>query len=126
MEKINCIIVEDEPLAVEILVDYIKQVPFLHLKAICNDALYAMEILKSLEIQLVFLDIHLPKLKGIDFIKTLHHPPKVIITTAYRDYAIEGFELAVLDYLLKPINFNRFLVAVNKLKPLHSSSGTGS
>lgn len=116
MEKFNCIIVEDEPIAAEILEDYVKQVPFLNLKAVCNDAIYAMEILKKEAIHVVFLDIHLPKLKGIDFIKTLKNPPQIIITTAYRDYAIEGYELSVLDYLVKPINFNRFLMAVNKVK----------
>ena len=115
MEKINCIIVEDEPLAAEVLEDYIRQVPFLELKATCSDAIYAMEILQKENIDAVFLDIHLPKLKGLDFIKALKHPPKVIITSAYRDYAIEGFELNVTDYLVKPVNFNRFLMAVNKL-----------
>lgn len=117
MEKFNCIIVEDEPLAAEVLEDYIKQVPFLLLKGICGDAIYAMEILKKEKIEIVFLDIHLPRLKGLDFIKALKTPPQIIITSAYRDYAIEGYELNVIDYLVKPINFNRFLMAVNKLKP---------
>jgi DNA-binding LytR/AlgR family response regulator len=126
MEKFNCIIVEDEPIAAEILEDYVKQVPFLNLKAVCNDAIYAMEILKKETIHVVFLDIHLPKLKGIDFIKTLKNPPQIIITTAYRDYAIEGYELSVLDYLVKPINFNRFLIAVNKVKlQQFAESGSG-
>jgi DNA-binding LytR/AlgR family response regulator len=116
MEKFNCIIVEDEPLAAEVLQDYISQVPFLELKAVCADAIYAMEVMQMEKIQAVFLDIHLPRLKGLDFIKTLSHPPQIIITSAYRDYAIEGFELNVTDYLVKPINFNRFLAAVNKLR----------
>ena len=116
MEKYNCIIVEDEPLAAEVLEDYIKQVPFLELKGICPDAIFAMEILQKRKIDVVFLDIHLPKLKGLDFIKTLKNPPQIIVTTAYREYAIESFELNVLDYLVKPVNFNRFLMAVNKLK----------
>src|SRR6187399_3311924 len=119
MEKYNCIIVEDEPLAVEVLEDYIKQVPFLELKSICPDAIFAMEILRKQKIDVVFLDIHLPKLKGLDFIKTLKNPPQIIVTTAYREYAIEGYELNVLDYLVKPINFSRFLMAVNKLKTQH-------
>ncbi|HMF72977.1 MAG TPA: LytTR family DNA-binding domain-containing protein [Flavitalea sp.] len=123
MEKFNCIIVEDEPLAAEILEDYVKQVPFLSLKAVCSDAIYAMEILKKETIQVVFLDIHLPKLKGIDFIKTLKNAPQIIITTAYRDYAIEGYELSVLDYLVKPIDFNRFLMAVNKVKQQQIAEG---
>jgi DNA-binding LytR/AlgR family response regulator len=117
MEKFNCIIVEDEPLAAEVLEDYIKQVPFLQLKGICYDAIYAMEMLQKEKIEAVFLDIHLPRVKGLEFIKALSKPPQIIITSAYRDYAIEGFELNVIDYLVKPINFNRFLKAVNKLKP---------
>lgn len=121
MEKYNCIVVEDEPLAAEVLEDYIKQVPFLELKSICPDAIFAMEILQKQKIDVVFLDIHLPKLKGLDFIKTLKNPPQIIVTTAYREYAIEGYELNVLDYLVKPINFNRFLMAVNKLKTQTSS-----
>lgn len=116
MEKYNCIIVEDEPLAAEVLEDYVKQVPFLNLKAVCTDAIYALETLQRNSIDVVFLDIHLPRLKGLDFIKTLKNPPQVIITTAYRDYAVESFELSVLDYLVKPINFNRFLMAVNKIR----------
>ena len=116
MEKFNCLIVEDEPLAAEILQDYIGQLPFLECKNICRDAIYAMQVLQSEKIDVMFLDIHLPKIKGLDFIKTLKYPPQVIITTAYREYAIDGYELNVVDYLLKPINFNRFLAAVNKLK----------
>src|ERR1700754_7264 len=102
MEKFNCIIVEDEPLAAEVLQDYISEVPFLELKAVCADAIYAMEVMQKEKIEAVFLDIHLPRLKGLDFIKTLAHPPQIIITSAYRDYAIEGFELNVTDYLVKP------------------------
>ncbi len=114
----NCIIVEDEPLAAEVLLDYIKQVSFLNLKGICTDAIYAMEILQKEKIDLIFLDIHLPKLKGIDFIKTLAKPPQIIITSAYHEYALKGYEYNVLDYLLKPIEFSRFLTAVNKLKSI--------
>ncbi len=115
MLKYNCLIVEDEPLAAEVLRDYIHQVPFLELKQICADALYAMEILQSEKVDLIFLDIHLPKLKGLDFLEALKTPPSVIITSAYKDYALQGFELNVIDYLLKPIRFNRFLKAVDKL-----------
>jgi DNA-binding LytR/AlgR family response regulator len=115
MQRYNCIIVEDEPIAAEVLEDYIKQVPFLELKAICSDAIYAMEMLQHKKIDLIFLDIHLPKLKGLDFIKTLKNPPLIIITSAYQEYALQGYELNVIDYLLKPIEFNRFLMAVNKL-----------
>jgi DNA-binding LytR/AlgR family response regulator len=108
--------VEDEPLAAEVLQDYVKQVPFLTLKGVCGDAIYAMEMLQKEKIDLIFLDIHLPKLKGLDFIKTLKHPPHIIITTAYHEYALQGYEYNVVDYLLKPVEFSRFLMAVNKLR----------
>ena len=115
MQQYNCIIVEDEPLAAEVLQDYIRQVPFLQLKGICADAIYAMEMLQTEKIDLIFLDIHLPKLKGLDFIKTLKHPPHIIIVSAYHEYALQGYEYNVTDYLLKPVEFSRFLMAVNKL-----------
>lgn len=116
MHQYNCIIVEDEPLAAEVLQDYIGQIPFLHLKGICSDAILALEMLQKEKIDLIFLDIHLPKLKGLDFIKTLKNPPHIIITTAYHEFALQGYEYNVLDYLLKPVEFNRFVMAVNKLK----------
>lgn len=116
MEKFNCIIVEDERLASELLEDYIKDTPFLALKHSCSDALNALEILQSEQVEVIFLDINLPKLKGLDFIKTLKKAPQIIITTAHREFALDGYELNVVDYLLKPISFNRFLMAVNKLK----------
>lgn len=118
MKKISCLILEDEPLAAEVLEDYINQIPFLERKATCADAIYALEILQTGAIDLIFLDIHLPGIKGIDFIKTLRNPPKVIITSAYPEYALEGYELNVVDYLLKPIEWKRFLMAVNKLAPV--------
>ncbi|MBC7884753.1 MAG: response regulator transcription factor [Saprospiraceae bacterium] len=116
MDKFSCIIVEDEPLAVEILEDYIAQIPFLELKEVCPDAIFALECLNREKIDLIFLDIHLPKLKGLDFIRSLRYPPQVIIVSAYHEYAIDGYELNVLDYLLKPIEFSRFFKAVSKLK----------
>ncbi|RYF84870.1 MAG: response regulator transcription factor [Chitinophagaceae bacterium] len=133
MKKISCLILEDEPLAAEVLEDYIHQVPFLQLKATCTDAIYAMEVLQTEAIDLIFLDIHLPKIKGLDFIKTLRNPPKVIITSAYQEYALQGYELNVVDYLLKPIEWSRFLMAVNKLEQptevnsyaQHVNAGTG-
>ena len=116
MSKISCIIIEDEPLAVKVLSDYILQVPFLDLKGTFKDAILATDYLRENSIDLIFLDIHLPKLKGIAFLRTLTHPPAVIITTAYHQYAVEGFNLNVTDYLLKPFELERFLVAVNKVR----------
>ena len=116
MDMLNCLIVEDEPLAAEILSDYVAQIPYLQLVAICPDAIYAMEQLQNHSIDVLFLDIHLPKLKGLDFLRSLRHPPKVILTTAYHQYALESYELEVVDYLLKPIEFSRFVKAVEKLK----------
>jgi two-component system LytT family response regulator len=116
MSEIKCIIVEDEPLAAKVLKDYILQVPFLQLQATFKDALLATDWLRHNTTDLIFLDIHLPKLKGMAFLKTLSNPPAVIITTAYHEYAVEGFNLNVTDYLLKPFEFERFLVAVSKVR----------
>ncbi|WP_315818515.1 LytTR family DNA-binding domain-containing protein [Paraflavitalea speifideaquila] len=116
MPNLKCIIIEDEPLAVKVLVDYISQVPFLELQGTFKDAILATDYLRQNNTDLIFLDIHLPKLKGMAFIKTLTHPPAIIITTAYHQYAVEGFDLNVADYLLKPFDFERFLVAVSKVK----------
>jgi len=116
MSNIKCIIVEDEPLAVKVLSDYISQVPFLELQGTFKDAILATDYLRNNHTDLIFLDIHLPKLKGMAFLKTLIHPPAVIITTAYHQYAVEGFDLNVTDYLLKPFEFERFLIAVTKVK----------
>src|SRR6476619_1186849 len=116
MSKIKCIIIEDEPLAVKVLSDYVSQTPFLELQATFKDAILATDWLRYNVTDLIFLDIHLPKLKGMAFLKTLIHPPAVIITTAYHQYAVEGFNLSVTDYLLKPFEFERFLTAVTKVK----------
>lgn len=120
MSDIRCIIVEDEPLAAKVLSDYIGQVPFLQLMGTFKDAILATEYLHDNTVDLMFLDIHLPKLKGMAFLKTLPDPPHVIITTAYHQYAVEGFNLNVTDYLLKPFDFERFLNAVNKVKSTQS------
>ncbi len=119
---IHCLIVEDEPLAAEVLTDYIRQLPYLKLVKVCPDAIYALEILQQEKIQLLFLDIHLPGLKGLDFLKSLPSPPRVILTTAFHQYALEGYELNVVDYLLKPIEFQRFLSAVNKVQSSFSNT----
>ncbi len=124
--KIHCMIIEDEPLAVELLEDFIAQVPFLELESVCHDAIFAMQVLKEKPIDLLFLDIHLPKLKGLDFLATLKNPPKVIVTTAYHEFAVKSYEFNVLDYLLKPIEFSRFMVAVQKALPAVSISEISS
>jgi len=113
--NIKCLIVEDEPLAVDVISDFIKQVPFLQLVSVCNDAFSAMEVLKTETIDLIFLDIHLPKLKGLDFLSTLKKAPMVIITTAYHEFALKSYEYNVIDYLLKPIEFSRFMIAISKV-----------
>lgn len=120
MSKISCIIIEDEPLAVKVLADYIAETPFLQLDATFKDALLATDYLRQNSTDLIFLDIHLPKLKGMAFLKTLANPPAVIITTAYNQYAVEGFNLNVTDYLLKPIEFERFLTAVTKVRTIRT------
>ncbi|HMJ48176.1 MAG TPA: LytTR family DNA-binding domain-containing protein [Ferruginibacter sp.] len=111
---INCIIVDDEDDAIDILVHYIKQTPHLNLVASFTNPLEALQLLGEQKIDLIFLDIQMPELSGIDFIKTIHGKSKVILTTAYSEFALEGYELYVLDYLLKPIRLPRFLAAVQK------------
>lgn len=115
MQDLNCLIVEDESLAADVISDYISQVPGLKLKGICENVFAAMEKLRCEKIDLIFLDINLPKINGIDFIKTIPDKYDIVLTTAYHHYAIEGFNLNVIDYLLKPIEFSRFLQAVNKV-----------
>ncbi len=112
----NCLVIEDEPLAAEILRDYIAEVSDLHLIAVCRDVMTASGYLRSHKIDVLFVDIHLPKIKGIDFVKTIQNQYHVILTTAYDQYAIEGYNLNVVDYLLKPIEFSRFLQAIQKIK----------
>jgi len=116
MSKVKCIIVEDEPLARQILEGYISRVPFLDLQGSFEDAVDAMDHFRSQPVDLMFLDIHLPEIMGLAFLKTLASPPAVVITTAYHEYALEGYELNVVDYLLKPFEFERFLKAVSKVK----------
>ncbi len=123
---IRAIIVDDEPLALEVLETYIEKLPQLSLVAKCDNAIEANEVLKANTVDLMFLDIQMPQLSGIDFLKSLSKPPFVIFTTAYPDYAVEGFELNAVDYLLKPISFDRFLKAVNKVseKMPHQKAST--
>ena len=113
---LTCIIIDDEPLARKGLKEYIADVDFLELAGEFDSPLKATDALSRQQIHLLFLDIHMPKISGIDFLRTLQHPPLVIFTTAYPQYAVEGFDLSVLDYLLKPISFDRFFKAVMKAK----------
>ncbi len=113
--RIKCIVVDDEPIAREYLSDYVRKMPQLELVAVYSRALDACEKIETGEAELVFLDIQMPGITGIDFIKTLQKRPAVILTTAYSDYAIQGYDLDVADYLLKPVPFDRFVKAVNKL-----------
>lgn len=115
MSAIQCMVVEDEPLAQNVLKKYIAEHPSLQLAAICEDALDAQLKLNQIQIGLIFLDINLPRLSGINFLKTLPRHPAVIFTTAYPEFAVEGFELDAVDYLIKPFSFERFLKAVNKV-----------
>ncbi len=117
----KCIIIEDQPPAQRILQKYIEDTGSLEIEGIFSDAMQAMDLLRSESVDLLFLDIHLPKISGIEFLKTLPSAPAVILTTAYPDYALEGYELNVIDYLLKPFSFERFLKAVAKVP---SRSGT--
>lgn len=112
---IRCIAVDDEPLSLRIIVKYVAQLPRLQLVATCNNAFEAMEILRREPVDLMFLDINMPKLSGISLLKTLDRQPQVIFTTAYPQYAVEGFELEATDYLLKPFSFERFVKAVNRV-----------
>ncbi|HPG06915.1 MAG TPA: LytTR family DNA-binding domain-containing protein [Saprospiraceae bacterium] len=114
MSKLNVIIVDDEPLALDVLETYIEKVPDLVLVKRCNNAFEANEAINNHRIDLIFLDIQMPQLTGIDFLKTLSHPPMVIFTTAYSNYALQSYELDAVDYLLKPISFERFMKAVNR------------
>ena len=111
---INCLVVDDEPIAREGLMEYVRQIDYLNPVAQCKSAAEAAGLLQKNKIDLIFLDIQMPKLTGIEFIKALAEPPLVIFTTAYSEYALEGFELDVVDYLLKPISFARFLKSVEK------------
>jgi DNA-binding LytR/AlgR family response regulator len=122
--KLRCMIVDDEPLALDVLETFIDRLDNLELVCRCNNAMEAYTCLQVEQVDLLFLDIQMPKLTGIDFLKSLANPPKVIFTTAYRDYAVEGFELNVVDYLLKPIAFERFLKAVSKVSASDSRQNT--
>jgi DNA-binding LytR/AlgR family response regulator len=115
--RVKCLIVDDEPMARDVIRRYIEKVPTLQLAGECGNAIDAMVFLHNESTDLIFLDIRMPHLSGTDFVKSLRNIPKIIFTTAYKEYALDGFELDVVDYLLKPIRFERFLRAVNKAFP---------
>jgi len=117
MQVTKCLLLDDEPLALDVLENYIRQFSHLQLAARFSNPLEAISFMKTNSVDLLFLDIKMPVLSGINLLKTLLHPPKVILTTAYRDYAVESYDLNVLDYLLKPISLERFVIAINKYKP---------
>lgn len=112
--KTKCLIVDDEPLARELIRGHVEKLENFEVVAECSDAMKALNVLREKQVDLIFMDIQMPQITGIEFLKTLKHPPKVIITTAYREFALDGFELDVVDYLIKPITFERFLKSVNK------------
>lgn len=120
--NLSCFIIDDEPLAIEVIESHVSKIDGLEVKATFQNAVKAFQALRESEVDVIFLDIQMPKLTGIEFLKTIKNPPKVVFTTAYREYALEGFELDVVDYLLKPISFDRFLKAVDKIFDLHSQS----
>lgn len=123
---LRCLIIDDEYLARQYITDYVRKVPYLELKGDYNSPLKAIDQIKARKIDLIFLDIQMPDITGLDFLKTLDKAPFVIITTAYKEYALEGYELNVSDYLLKPFSFERFLKAVNKvLEMKEKMSGSG-
>ena len=115
MGQLKCLIIDDEPLAQNVIENYLVSFSFIRLIAKCDNALIALEWIKKQKIDLIFLDVSMPFISGIDFIRTLRNPPAIILTTAHKEFAIESYELNVLDYLLKPISFERFLKAINKL-----------
>jgi len=114
--KIKCLIIDDEELAIDILENYVSKIENLELVGKCKNAIEAFNLLQKIKIDLLFLDIQMPMLSGIEFLKNITNPPKVIFTTAFSNYAVEGFDLNAVDYLLKPISFDRFLKAINKLQ----------
>ena len=120
-DKLRCLIVDDEPIAIEGLIHYISRLDFMEVVQTCNSALEAEEIVRTDRIDLMFLDINMPHLTGIEFLETLNNPPLTILTTAYSEYALDGYRLNVVDYLLKPIGFQRFFQAVTKAKDIFKS-----
>lgn len=120
--KTKCIIVDDEPLAIRVIESHLEKIPEIMIIAKCSNALQAIEILRNNSVDLIFLDIQMPELSGLEFLKSIQNPTEVIFTTAFRNYAIEAYEFDVIDYLLKPITFERILKSINKYYQRHSNT----
>jgi DNA-binding LytR/AlgR family response regulator len=114
MKQLNCLIVDDEPIACDIIAHYCSHLSFLNVVAVCGNAFEARDVLNDNKIDIIFLDIHMPVLDGLSFLKTLKQPPQIIFTTAYKEYAVDAFDLTACDYLLKPFSLERFIVAIDK------------
>jgi len=124
-EIVKCIIVDDEPLAIDVLRSLLKNFEHIEIVAECKDTFQAFEALQAHKVDLMFLDIHMPEISGLDFLKNLQSPPAVILTTAHREFALEAFELSVVDYLLKPISGSRLMKALDQFSRLHQAQKTG-
>jgi DNA-binding LytR/AlgR family response regulator len=116
--KLRCLLIDDEPPALKVLANYISNINGLEIVGQCKNAIEALDILHEKTVDVIFLDIKMPKILGTEFLKNLSHPPKVIFVTAYRDYAVEGYELDAVDYLVKPVSFERFIKAISKVNRL--------
>ncbi len=123
--KLRCLLVDDEPPALEVLQSHLSNIPGLEIVALCKNAVEALDILHEKQVDLIFLDIKMPKILGTEFLKNLSYPPKVIFVTAYRDYALDSYELDAVDYLVKPVSFKRFLKAIGKVKRLMGQETSG-
>lgn len=126
MKKLNVVIVDDEQPARKLLENYVSKIEHLHLLGSFKNPLDTLTLLREQTVNILFLDIRMPEISGLDFLKTLKTPPAIILTTAYREYALDGYEHNVVDYLLKPIEFNRFVKGINKIKSYHPPQGYGS
>ncbi len=122
-QNVNCLVVDDEPLAIRLLEKHIQQIPRLNLLASCWTPMQAFDVIESQSVDLIFLDIQMPGLSGIEFVRSLRNPPSIIFTTAFREYAVESYELDVIDYLVKPITFERFFQSVNRYFASQKRSG---
>lgn len=116
--KLSCLLIDDEPQALEVIARYVSSINGLKIAGQCRNAIEALDVLKKTKVDVIFLDIKMPRIIGTEFLKNLSHPPKVIFVTAYREYAVEGFELDAVDYLVKPVSFERFFKAITKLNRL--------